>query len=268
MQFQRPTDKTALNNEAGTDGKTARAFRQQTGNNRSRFGAFRLLLLIMAAIFGAELTVMFVLDRLSGFPYSFQAFLDASLLIIFIFPIIYYCSFRPIVRNISLRLQAEEELQDLCYHLEKQVERRTAELSQKNFELKEKIAEHLQTEKTLLREREFSAAVLDTTRALVKDWEETFDTINDAITVHDKDFNIIRANKAAESMLGKPMQKILAQKYFQLYHGTSCAPKNCPSCRCTQTGKPSLTEIFEPHLNKYLELKALPRFDKKTGLSD
>lgn len=34
------------------------------------------------------------------------------------------------------------------------------------------------------------------------DWEDTFNTITDMITVHDKDFNIIRANKAAEKILG------------------------------------------------------------------
>ena len=33
------------------------------------------------------------------------------------------------------------------------------------------------------------------------DWEDTFDTITDIITIHDKDFNIIRANKAAKEMI-------------------------------------------------------------------
>jgi len=30
-----------------------------------------------------------------------------------------------------------------------------------------------------------------------RDWENIFNTINDAITIHDKDFNIIGVNKAA-----------------------------------------------------------------------
>ena len=45
-----------------------------------------------------------------------------------------------------------------------------------------------------------------------KEWEETFDTINDAITIHDQDFNITRANKAAEKMLGLQLKNILKQK--------------------------------------------------------
>jgi PAS domain S-box-containing protein len=103
-------------------------------------------------------------------------------------------------------------------------------------------------------------------KALVKakeEWEETFDTINDAITIHDKDFNVIRANKAAEKLLGHSFEKILDQKCFISYHGTVCPPEKCPSCMTVKTGEPHTVEIFEPHLGKYLEIKSLPRFDKE-----
>ncbi|MBI5632335.1 MAG: diguanylate cyclase [Nitrospirae bacterium] len=94
-----------------------------------------------------------------------------------------------------------------------------------------------------------------------KDWEETFDIINDAITIHDKDFNIIRANKAATEMLGASFQSLLSKKCYTSYHGTDHPPETCPSCRTLATGVPSVTETFEANLNKHLEIKALPRFD-------
>ena len=94
-----------------------------------------------------------------------------------------------------------------------------------------------------------------------KEWEETFDIINDAITIHDKDFNIIRANKAATDMLGASFQNILSRKCYRSYHGTDYPPETCPSCRTLATGVPSVTEAFEANLNKYVEIKALPRFD-------
>ncbi|MEW6109003.1 MAG: ATP-binding protein [Nitrospirota bacterium] len=100
-----------------------------------------------------------------------------------------------------------------------------------------------------------------------REWEESFDTINDAITIHDNDFNIVRANKAAERILGLSFLKILSQKCFQSYHGTDCPPEGCPSCQTLKTGKPSTTEIFEPNLNKYLEIKAIPRFDKDNNIT-
>ena len=108
--------------------------------------------------------------------------------------------------------------------------------------------------------------MLDQIASAKKEWEETFDTINDAITIHDKDFNIIRANQAAEELLGISMQSVLRQKCFLSYHGTDSPPVKCPSCRTAQTGVESTTEIYESHLDKYLEIKALPRIDEDRNL--
>jgi len=93
------------------------------------------------------------------------------------------------------------------------------------------------------------------------EWEETFDTINDAITVHDRNFNVVRANRAAAELLGGNFSTILRRKCYQSFHGCDTPPAGCPSCASLVTGEPSMTEIFEPHLGKHLEIKALPRRD-------
>lgn len=95
-----------------------------------------------------------------------------------------------------------------------------------------------------------------------KEWEETFDIIDDAITIHDTDLKIIRANKAAEKMLGLPFTKILGQKCYRLFHGLDSPPGDCPSCKVLKTGTYSSVETFEPHLNKFVEIKAFPQRDK------
>lgn len=103
----------------------------------------------------------------------------------------------------------------------------------------------------------------------LEDWIGIFNTINDAITIHDNDFNIIHANEAAEKMLKSSSREILSRKCYQSYHGTDRPPKVCPSCKTLKTGKATAAEVFEPHLNKYVEIKALPRINKKgkiTGL--
>ncbi len=97
------------------------------------------------------------------------------------------------------------------------------------------------------------------------DWEDTFNTINDAITIHDNDFNIILSNKAAEDLLGHSMEEILSQKCYESYHGTECPPDGCPSCRALQSGEASNTEVYEPSLGKFIEIKAMPRFDENAN---
>ena len=104
--------------------------------------------------------------------------------------------------------------------------------------------------------------------ALAKDdWENTFDTVTDMITVHDMNFNIVRANPSAKSILGLRLQEgIPSVKCFRCYHGTEKPPSGCANCQSLQTGKPSTIEMFEPYLNKHLEIRAMPRFGRDRQL--
>ncbi len=100
-----------------------------------------------------------------------------------------------------------------------------------------------------------------------QDWEDTFHTITDMITVHDKDFNIIYANKTARDLLQLPSDSgNMIHKCFQYYHGTECPPEGCPSCDCLKTGVPANFEIFEPHLNMFIEIRSMPRMDSSNQI--
>jgi len=92
-----------------------------------------------------------------------------------------------------------------------------------------------------------------------KDWEETFDIINDTISIHDRKFRIIRANKAALDYLDSSFEKLIGEKCFRMYHGLESPPKDCPGCQAMGEGAPVVSEVFEPHFDKYIEIKALPR---------
>ena len=95
-----------------------------------------------------------------------------------------------------------------------------------------------------------------------QDWEATFDTVPDAITIHDQGFNIVHANRGARELLGLPRSEALrAGKCFAHYHGTASPPPSCASCGCLDTGQPTTVEVFEPFLDKHLEIRAMPRRD-------
>ena len=113
------------------------------------------------------------------------------------------------------------------------------------------------TEKTLSDSKEMEHQILQSKL----DWEDTFETITDMITIHDNDFNIIHANKAAIETLGLPFLDETKPKCYEFYHGKNNPPDNCLSCECIGTGKPSSFETFEPHLDMFLEVRAMPRFD-------
>ncbi|MCJ7542713.1 MAG: PAS domain S-box protein [Desulfobacterales bacterium] len=93
------------------------------------------------------------------------------------------------------------------------------------------------------------------------DWEDTFNTITDMITIHDKDFNIIRANKTAIDTLDLSFPENTTAKCYKIFHGKDRPPDNCLSCECLTSKEPASFELFEPHLDRFLEVRAMPRFD-------
>jgi len=175
---------------------------------------FKLFLIAIVSIFFVETLVMYAFPVLSTSLRLHGAILDASLLTVLIFPVLYLFLLRPLQHQVSILKKAEESI----------------------FQVKH-------------------------------DWEDTFNTITDIVTVHDKDFNIIRANKKAHEMLKLPdLYYALNRKCYSFYHGTDAPLKGCPSCNCLKTGQPYTTEIFEPHLNMFVEIRAIPRLDKNNNI--
>lgn len=106
---------------------------------------------------------------------------------------------------------------------------------------------HRQSEEALLQAKE--------------NWESTFDAHTDMITIHDKDFNVLRANKAARKILGmeKPEGMQLA-KCFHYCHATEQPISECPAQISFRTGEPATACIFEPHLSAHVEIRTMARF--------
>lgn len=96
---------------------------------------------------------------------------------------------------------------------------------------------------------------------LTDDWKNILDNITDMITIHDVDFNVLHANKAAKKIMNLPDIYNDSTKCYKYYHGTKSPPDGCPSCDCIKTGRPAIFEIFEPHLKTFLEIRAMPRLN-------
>ena len=174
-----------------------------------------LFLIAVVSIFLTEVVVMLVFPILSFSLKLRGALLDASLLTLTIFPIIYILLIKPFQRQIIKLKKAEE---------------------------------------TILQAKQ--------------DWEDVFNSITDIVTIHDKDFNIIRANKSAQEKFKLPvLDKMLNSKCYTHYHGTETPLRGCPSCNSLTTGEPCNSEIFEPHLNMFMEIRAIPRLDRNNNIT-
>ena len=87
-----------------------------------RRSPLHFLIVIVLAIFVSETIVMFLLDRLLPFSVWSHWFLDAALLVVLLFPILYYSVFRPLTLQVAERRRSEEELRENKTFLETIIE--------------------------------------------------------------------------------------------------------------------------------------------------
>lgn len=95
-----------------------------------------------------------------------------------------------------------------------------------------------------------------------QEWEDTFDSLEDIITIHDADYTILRANRAARELLGLKLEDNPAHmKCYQHYHKTESPHPACPVKESMRTGRPAMAEYYEPSIGKQLEVRVIPRYD-------
>lgn len=72
----------------------------------------RLIIIIITSIFVAEVIAMLVVSRLAPLPYSLITLIDAMIMLVLIFPILYLFSFQPLLVHIKTLRLAEKALQE------------------------------------------------------------------------------------------------------------------------------------------------------------
>jgi len=94
-----------------------------------------------------------------------------------------------------------------------------------------------------------------------KDWEESFDAIEDAIIIHSTDCEIARMNLAAAEKTGVSLQEMLKQRCLSLQYSTMDDSSRLSDERGDETGVSDSygEEFLDPASQRYFELRSIPR---------
>ncbi|MGD0794637.1 MAG: PAS domain S-box protein [Dehalococcoidales bacterium] len=149
--------------------------------------------------------------------------------------------------DVTLQKQALVELQKAHDELEMRVQERTGELKEVNRLLRLKMVEHRDAE-----ERE---------KLVAEEWQTTFDSITDLVSIQDKDCRLVRVNKAYADAVGVSQEELHHKKCFSVVHHTDCPVTNCPHIETMKTKKSVTCELYEPRLGLYLQVTTSPVFD-------
>ena len=135
------------------------------------------------------------------------------------------------------------------------------------------ITEHMQAREELRQARDgLEQRVAERTHALAEaeatarkmadEWKTTFDSIADMVSIQDKDFRLLRVNKAFEDAVGIDAADLLGRTCHEVVHGAACPIDNCPYRQTLADGRSCTKEIFEPRLGVHLEVSTSPILDE------
>jgi two-component system cell cycle sensor histidine kinase/response regulator CckA len=94
-----------------------------------------------------------------------------------------------------------------------------------------------------------------------REWQASFDAMSDGISIHSSDHTIINANQALSRILGRSREELIGKKCYQVFHGMENPIDGCPLEGTKETNMTAFSEIFEPMLNKWLEVSTSPVLD-------
>ncbi|GAF67910.1 unnamed protein product, partial [marine sediment metagenome] len=105
--------------------------------------------------------------------------------------------------------------------------------------------------------------VAGTLQYAAQEWRATFDSIVDMVSIHDKDYKIVRVNNPfADNFKMKP-EELIGKTCYKLFHGTNEPRSDCPHKQALETKRHARGEYFEPYLGIYLGVSASPIFNEK-----
>jgi PAS domain S-box-containing protein len=98
-------------------------------------------------------------------------------------------------------------------------------------------------------------------------WQATFDAVQDLILLLDKDFRILRANHAVTRFLGLPFDKIVGGHCYDLIHGASTSPAECPLAKMRQSRRHEEAEVLARKGGPWLSVSVDPLLDASGELT-
>ena len=146
--------------------------------------------------------------------------------------------------NVAKRKKAEQELQKAHDELDQKVKDRTKDLSRVNLELQAEIIERTKAEAQLV--------------TAASEWRNTFDSITDFVSIHDRDFRFLRANKALCQLTGIDARDLIGKHCYEVFHNSKGPIAGCPYKEMIGSNQGTTREIYEQRMDKHLMISVSP----------
>lgn len=111
-------------------------------------------------------------------------------------------------------------------------------------------------------QRSFSSMLHRLKEADVK-WENTFNSITDPISIHSKDYRILKVNNALAQRLHTIPDGLIGRHCWEVFHNSISVCPNCPHARTMETGEQSHLEMEYTPLGGIFLTTTFPYLNEK-----
>ncbi|MEK6693535.1 MAG: PAS domain S-box protein [Nitrospirota bacterium] len=109
--------------------------------------------------------------------------------------------------------------------------------------------------------REYSERLKEQFRIVAsakQEWQDTFDNITDLIFIHDRDYIVLRANRAFAKYFGLSPTEMIGKNCHELFFGKDSPVLSCPSDIAMDEGQEVTTEVFMPRTSRIFRMSSFP----------
>jgi PAS domain S-box-containing protein len=99
-----------------------------------------------------------------------------------------------------------------------------------------------------------------------KEWEIIFDAIEEGISIHDVNFNILDVNQSLARILNTKLSDLIGKRCYEVIHHLSEPIKGCPCLQAIETKKFANAEVKIPNLKGEFNIFIYPLFNAGGGL--
>ncbi|MBI5848281.1 MAG: PAS domain S-box protein [Nitrospirae bacterium] len=100
-----------------------------------------------------------------------------------------------------------------------------------------------------------------------KEWENTFDAVTDPIMILDREFRMLRVNRAMGQLLDVAPEKAVGMTCYRHIHCTEEPLADCPHRKLLQDRKVHTEEVYEARTDTHHAVTVFPIFDENGDLA-
>lgn len=99
-----------------------------------------------------------------------------------------------------------------------------------------------------------------------KEWRDSFNSLEDAMLIINKDFTIEKINNKVMKLFNKNKDELIGKKCYEILYRRKKPMENCPAVKTKSKKSVEVNEFYNEKLNKYLSVKSSPILNDKNKI--